>query len=397
MIFRYRAYDENGKKTTGSIESASIERAIEAIEAKGLVVEHVKEQRSFFKRQIDPALLANLSKNLSLYLKSGISIARAIGMLKHNYEHKKRLYLFLQQVEESIKKGDSLHNALRAQHYYTLPSFYLYTIDVSEKVSGLHSALEELSDLILRQEKIKREVVKAFIYPTFIILIAIGIVNFMLTSIVPKIVDMFAHNSAELPAVTKVTLALSSFVQQFGWFMTIGGVGSAVFIYMAYKQVDRFSFAVDGFMLKIPLIKDVILSMEIGRFSNIASLLLDKGIPYTQAIKFASNTFGNEKLKRVFLAASDEIVRGKSLTNSLAQQTSLPLPKDFINAVAVGEESSHLSYSLKMIAGFFEQKNKDKVDILLALLEPVLMLLVGGVVGFLVISMMLPIFSLSIS
>jgi general secretion pathway protein F len=397
MIFEYTAYDKQGEKKKGTFESNSIESAIFTLENGGLIVEKIKEQKSFFQSSLDPALLASISKNLALYIKSGITLHKALGLLKENYAHKKKVYQFLQTLEEAIKKGDSFYKALKDQTFFKIPNFYIFTIDVSEKISGLHSALDELADLINAQEKIKRDVIKAFIYPTFIFLLAVGIVNFMLTSVVPKIVDMFKQTNAELPTITKITLTASHIVQNFGWLITIVGVLSFVGFFMAYKRLDKFRYEFDAFLLSIPLAKDIIITFELSRFSSIMALLLEKGIPYAKALNFSSKTFNNEKLRVIFEQASHEVVEGKSFSNALLQQKALKLPRDFINSVSIGEESSHLSYSLKMISELFAQKNKDKIDIMLALLEPVLMLIIGGMVGFIVISMMLPIFSLSVS
>jgi len=395
-LFSYVGYDSSGKKVKDFIDASSIENAIAILEQQGLMVETIKPKKVAFARNIDNSLLATLSRNLALYLKSGISLVRAVSLLKSNYTNKKRVYEFLEYIESSLKKGDSFYKVLKEQKYFVIPNFYLFTIDVSEKISGLGNALDELAGLIQSSERIKRDIVKAFIYPSFIFLLAIGIVNFMLTSIVPQIVGMFEQSNAQLPTITVVTLALSNFVQSFGWLLFVGVFVAIGAFVASYKLVENFKYRVDSAILYIPLVKDMIITYELSRFSSIAALLLDKGIPYAKALNFAAKTFQNSKLMSIFEQASSEIIEGQSLSKSLASQNSLYLPKDFINAVAIGEESSHLSYSLKMIGDLFEQKNKDKIDIMLSLLEPVLMLFIGGIVGFIVISMMLPIFSLTV-
>ena len=153
---------------------------------------------------------------------------------------------------------------------------------------------------------------------------------------------------------------------------------------------------VDIFLLKLPLVKTILLNYELGRFCSVTSLLLKNGVPFAQTMNFSSKIFSNLLLQKVFENISNQIVEGKSFFDSVKSQEMIKLPSDFLSAVAIGENSSELPFTLETLAEFYEENNKDKIGILLSLMEPVLMVFVGGIIGFLVISMLLPIFSMSI-
>jgi len=267
---------------------------------------------------------------------------------------------------------------------------------MAEKSSNLTNTLLDLGEFISGVERLKKEVTKAFIYPGFIMLIAVVLVNFMLTSIVPNIVSIFESMGNELPASTKITLAISHFFQD--WGMIFFGIITAIFIIIGYmfSKGGRFRLAVDTISLKIPLVKTILMNFELGRFCRVSSLLLKSGVPFAQTIHFSSQIFSNLALKNGFQDISNKVIEGKPFFEAVKSVDSVKIPADFLSAVAIGEDSSELPFTLLTLSEFYETNNKDKISILLALMEPVLMVFIGGIIGFLVVSMLLPIFSISI-
>jgi type II secretory pathway component PulF len=303
----------------------------------------------------------------------------------------------LQEVARQIESGGSFYDALAAQSVYAIPAYFLHTIKVAQKSGNLEMVLLELSDYVQEQERIKRDVVKAFIYPSFILLIAVAMINFMLTTIIPKIVDMFESTKSELPTSTKITLALSHFFQAYSWLMLIVTIVLAAGLFLTWKQNERFGYLMDRLLLKTPLFGPMVAYMELGRFGRVMALLLQSGVPFAQALNYAAQTIGNRYLQKLFGKIAAQIVEGKSFTQAVRENVKKgDIPNDFINAVALGEKSSHLAFSLKSLSELYAQQNRDRIEVMLALLEPVLMLTIGGIIGFLVISMLLPIFSISL-
>jgi len=163
-----------------------------------------------------------------------------------------------------------------------------------------------------------------------------------------------------------------------------------------FAKQGKFRLLVDSLLLKIPLIKTILMNYELGRFCSVTSLLLKNGVPFAQTMNFSSKIFSNTLLQNAFENISNQIVEGKSFFDAVKSQNMIKLPPDFLSAVAIGEDSSELPTTLETLSEFYEENNKDKIDMLLSLMEPVLMIFVGGIIGFLVISMLLPIFSISI-
>jgi len=367
MTFRYKGYDRSGKRVKGVIEATGVEDAKEQLKQAGVLAESVKAGRNLFTSEIPPSLTAALGRNLSLYLKAGISLPRGLHLVAENYPARSKQHRFLEETARLIESGGSFYDALAAQSVYRV------------------------------QERIKRDVVKAFIYPTFILLIAVAMINFMLTTIIPKIVDMFEATKSELPVSTKVTLALSHFFQAYSWAMLIAAAIIAALLALSWKKSRRFGYIMDAALLKIPLFGNMITAMELGRFGRVMALLLQSGVPFAQALNYAAQTVGNRYLHKLFGKIATQIVEGKSFTQAVRENVKKgEIPNDFINAVALGEKSSHLAFSLKSLSELYAEQNRDRIEVMLALLEPILMLVIGGIIGFLVISMLLPIFSISL-
>jgi len=396
MIFYYNGFDKNGKNVKANITADTLADATEILQSNGILIESIKEKKTLFTPKIKNAELIIICRNLSIYLKSSIPLYQALALLKNSYENNKKMLLWLDALINSLKSGSTFFEALEHQNIFKLPQFFLYTIKVSEKSSSLAPTLKELSDFMNGIERIKKEVTKAFVYPGFIVLMSIVMINFMLTNIVPNIVDMFAHTGNELPASTQFTLAVSHFFQNYGLALLIIFLLTTSTLGFIWSRQGKFRLYVDIFLLKLPLVKTILLHYELGRFCSVTSLLLKNGVPFPQTMNFSSKIFSNLLLQKVFENISNQIVEGKSFFDSVKSQEMIKLPSDFLSAGAIGENSSELPFTLETLAEFYEENNKDKIGILLSLMEPVLMVFVGGIIGFLVISMLLPIFSMSI-
>ena len=396
MIFSFVGYDKSGKTIRSSINAESIAEAQDILLSRNILIEKIKEKKSFFTPKINSGELSIICRNLSIYLSSSIPLYQAIALLKNSYEKNKKILLWLESLVNDLKAGKTFFEALENQTIFKLPMYFLYTIKVSEKSSSLAPTLKELSAFISGIERIKKEVTKAFVYPGFIILISIILINFMLTNIVPNIVDIFESSGNELPQSTKITLAVSHFFQDYG--MLFFGTIVAAFALFGYifSMQGRFKFVIDTMLLKLPLVKTILMNFELGRFCKVSSLLLKSGVPFAETMNFSSKIFSNLALQEVFVDISSQIVEGKSFFEAVKSQKDVKIPSDFLSAVAIGEDSSELPYTLETLSEFYEENNKDKISILLSLMEPILMVFVGGIIGFLVISMLLPIFSISI-
>ncbi len=404
MIFGYKGFTKEGTKVKDRIEATSLVEARAKLKANGIIYQTLKEEKaSFFEKfdfssryKISPKELSTLSRELSMYIRSGISIVNAIGIVQTHYEKHKKMKLFLSTVNTHLSEGQNFYTALQEQKVVTLPNFFLESIKVSENGGLLDEVLLELSRFLKEQDKIHKEIRGAFAYPSFMIILSLVMIAFMLTFVVPQITGIFTSMHQELPLATRFVISAGAFFSNnFQYILATLFIGIVVFITLKKKSY-AFSFAVDSFILKLPLFGTLTMKSELARFAYIASLLLRSGVPFVQTINLSANILNNLPIKNYFSAASKEVVEGKLLSNSLVKYAK-QLDNSFIQAIALGEETSELESVLSNISELYFEENRDKTTLLLTLLEPALMLFVGGSIGFIVAAMLLPIFSMSIS
>ena len=404
MIYKYKGIDERGKKLSSKIEASSLAEAKSKLKKSGIIYTEIVEQRgslfqglSFKKKYaITPKELANLSRELAMYIKSGINIVQALKIVSNHYKNNKKIELFLNVVSTYIDEGETFYTALNKQDIITVPEFYKQSIKVSEDGGILDEVLLELSSFLKEQDKIKKEIKSAFAYPSFMIIVSLFMIAFMLTFVVPQITSIFSSMHQELPKPTQIVIALGDFFKNNFLYILSVIVGFITIFIITKKKNKKFAFMVDRLMLKLPFFGSMIQKSELARFSYMASLLTRSGVVFVQTINLSANILNNLVLKELFLNASKEVVEGKLLSTSL-NNSKQKIDFAFIQAVALGEETSEIEAVLKNISELYFEENRDKTSMLLTLLEPALMLFVGGSIGFIVSAMLLPIFSMSIN
>ncbi len=405
MLFKYSGVSKDGKKLKSQIEAKDKQEAKQKLKAQNIIYTTLEEDNfniSFFsnlkiKRKINSTILSDISRDLSIYLKSGISLVNSIKLIANRYKNNKKVYLFLDIVNSYLQEGKGFYSALEEQNVYELPTFYKQSIKVSETSGLLDSVLDELSAFLKDQEKIKKQTVSAIVYPSFMLVVSIFVVGFMLSFVVPKITSIFQQFDQELPAITSFVISAGDFMEKyFTLIMFISLVVIFAFIYIL-KTYEKIKFLFDRFLLRIPLFKTISLYSELSRFAYMNSILISSGVPTVQAFKLSSNILKNSVIKKVFIEATEKVVEGESLSKMLETSKVYKIETSFIQAIAIGEQTSQLHSVLKNLATVYNESNKNKISILLSLMEPVLMLLVGSIIGFIVIAMLLPIFSMSIA
>ena len=404
MIYRYKGIDEFGKKAKDKVEATSIAEAKAKLKAKKIIYETVEEESaSIFenfsfsrKYKIPPKELSSLSRELSMYIRSGITIVSALKIVQTHYEKNKKMKLFLTTVSTHLDEGKNFFTALDTQSIVILPEFYKQSIRVSESGGILDEVLLELSRFLKEQDRINKEIKGAFAYPSFMIIISLLMISFMLAFVVPQITGIFESMDQELPKPTIFVIAMGDFFNEY--FTTILGAifaGVATFMFFM-KRSYYFAYSIHSIMLKLPLFGEIVQKSELARFSYIASLLTRSGVPFVQTINLSANILNNLVLKELFSASAKKVVEGKLLSNAL-NDSKTKIDYAFIQSIALGEETSQVENVLTNVSELYFEENRDKISMLLTLLEPSLMLFVGGSIGFIVAAMLLPIFSMSIN
>ena len=403
MVFKYKGLDAEGKKSKGLIEAADLEDAKRRIKNKGIFYTSITEEGepllgSFSlkrKKTLTPTELSILSRDLSIYLKSGISIVNALRLASNQYSKNPKMSNFLNAIITLLDEGKSFHQALESQEIIELPDFYKQSIKVSENSGILEEVLLELSVFLKEQSRVSKQVQSAFAYPAFIIIVSLFMVTFMITFVVPKITGIFTQLGQKLPAITQFVIDLSDFFSSHYVMMTLSIVAVVTIFSALMKFNHKFKYMMHLIALKTPFFGDIVQSSELGRFSYIASVLIRSGVPFVQTVNLGANVLKNTVIKEKFLSASSKVVEGSKFSNAL-MKGGFEIDKSFVQAIALGEETSQVSNILQNLSDLYFEENRDKIGVFLSLLEPMLMLFVGGVIGFIVSAMLLPIFSMNI-
>jgi general secretion pathway protein F/type IV pilus assembly protein PilC len=330
-----------------------------------------------------------------MYIRSGITIVAALKIIQTHYEKNKKMKLFLSTVSTHLDEGNNFYSALEAQSIVILPDFFKQSIKVSESGGILDEVLMELSRFLKEQDAINKEIKGAFAYPTFMIVISLLMISFMLAFVVPQITGIFESMDQELPTPTKVVVAMGDFFNDnFVNILVVIAVLISMFM-LFMKKSYRFAYAVHSFVLRLPLFGQIAQKSELARFSYIASLLTRSGVSFVETINLSANILNNLVLKELFTSSAKKVVEGKLLSNAL-NDSDIKIDYAFIQAIALGEETSQVENVLTNVSELYFEENRDKISMLLTLLEPILMIFVGGSIGFIVAAMLLPIFSMSI-
>ena len=404
MIFKYKGIDASGKSVSDKVEALSVEEAKQKLKAKKIIYQSLNEDSpSIFenldfnrKYKIPVKELSSLSRELSMYIRSGITIVSALKIVQTHYEKNKKMKLFLTTVSTHLDEGKNFYTALESQTVVVLPEFFKQSIKVSESGGILDEVLLELSRFLKEQDRINKEIKGAFAYPSFMIIISLVMIAFMLTFVVPQITGIFEQMGQELPTPTKVVIAMGDFFNDnFKTILVIIFAIVAIFMFLMKKSYS-FAYGVHKFILKLPLFGEISQKSELARFSYIASLLTRSGVPFVQTVNLSANILNNLVIKELFTQASKKVVEGNLLSKSL-NESKIKIDHAFIQSIALGEETSQVENVLTNVSELYFEENRDKISMLLTLLEPALMLFVGGSIGFIVAAMLLPIFSMSIS
>lgn len=403
MIYKYKGIDAHGKKVSDKIEAQSLAEAKSKLKAKSVLYKSIEEDiPSFFdkidfsrKYKISPQELSVLSRELAMYIRSGITIVAALKVIQSHYDKNKKVKLFLTTLSTYLDEGKDFYSALEEQNVVELPVFFKESIKVSESGGLLDEVLMELSRFLKEQDKINKEIKSAFAYPSFMIVISLLMIAFMLTFVVPQITGIFESMNQKLPTPTIVVIALGDFFQNnFTLIMGVIFLFVVLFVLMM-KRSHAFAYKVHALLLKLPLFGAIIQKSELARFSYIASLLTRSGVPFVQTVNLSANILNNLVLKELFIDASKKVVEGKLLSKALNEED-IEIDYSFIQSIALGEETSEIESVLSNVSQLYFEENRDKISTLITLLEPSLMLFVGGTIGFIVAAMLLPIFSMSI-
>ena len=401
----YKAKRGPVEAVSGEVEADSEVQAVSKIEGMGLVPVSVVEKSAgervsglagstrkpaYPHTRIPAHNIDTFTRQMSSLIRAGIPILKALVLITEQTEN-----IALARVVDGLKKkveeGKMLSEALGA-HPALFNNLYISMVRSGEKGGVIDEVLVKLVEYRQRQEEIKRKIQTALAYPVLMMVVGAGTVFVMLTYFMPKLTALFRTMKQALPLPTRILIAISSFMSSYWYLFIIGGI-FLVAIFARIRKGSKKKFIFDMFLLRVPVINKFIKDSEIAKFARTLSMLLKNGISIHEGLKLAADTLDNEALKAGLAGVSGEIInQGSSLSTGLRK--SRLFPKFAVNMIAVGEEGGKLDESLGEVAMTYERDVDQAVKIMSALLEPLLILAVGTVVGFIVFAMLLPIFNI---
>ena len=392
--FVFKAMDVTGAKATGEVEADSQQAVADQLKARGLIVLDIaakrgsKELRLGFMDKIKPVDLTIMTRQLSTMVSSGMTILRALYVLEAQTESKP-LVEVLKKVRKDVEAGLPLSDALERHSKVFSPLFVAMT-RAGETGGMLEASLLRIATQLEAEDSLRRQVKGAMMYPAVVLGFAMCVLIGLVAFIVPVFVGVFKQFGGDLPAVTKVTVALSHILTT-KWYLLIGAVVGVVFAFRKWKGSEKGRAQWDAFRLRIPFkIGDIVQKISLARWSRTLSALITAGVPLLQALDITAKTAGNHVVEKAMADVIDSVKRGGTIADPLKHAS--VFPSMVTHMVGVGEETGALDQMLTKIADFYEDQVNAAVKSLTSILEPVMLVVVGGIVGFIVISMYMPLF-----
>jgi type II secretory pathway component PulF len=399
--YKYRAKKGPVDMVEGLIEAVTEEEAIEKISQLGLLPVHLEprvsddSQKAAVSRgysgRVRPREITLFSRQLSSLLKSGIPILTALDIIAEQSESS-NLKNILGEIKDKVRSGSTLSSALAA-YSRTFSALYVAMVHTGEDSGALPETLLKISEYRAKQEIMRARFRMAMAYPIMMAMVGIGTIVFMLTFVMPRLMRIFVNMGQSLPIPTKILIAISATLQQ-RWPLIILVIG-IVFIVLnrqSKTQIGKLSFSI--LKLRLPVIGKLVLKTELAQFTNTLGLLIRSGIPVLKAIDVSIPVLGNEVIKIQLRQSYKDLEQGGSFGRSL--KSSKLLPPFIANLIIVGEESGRLSEALAEITDTYEREVDEAMKTAANLLEPITILVMGLIVGFIVIAMLLPIFEINV-
>jgi type IV pilus assembly protein PilC len=390
----FKAMDITGAKATGEVEADSRQSVADQLKARGLIVLDIeakggsKEITLGFGNKVKPADLTIMTRQLSTMVSSGMTILRSLYVLEAQTESK-ALAEVLVKVRKDVEAGLPLSDALERHPKIFSPLFVAMT-RAGETGGLLESSLLRIADQLEAEDSLRRQVKSAMMYPAVVLAFAFIVLIGLVVFIVPVFVGVFEQFGGDLPAITKLTVGLSNLITQ-RWYLLIAGAAGAVWAFRRWKASDKGRGQWDAIRLRTPFkIGDIVQKISLARWSRTLSALVTAGVPLLQALDITAKTAGNRVVENAMGDVIESVKRGGTIAAPL--KSAPVFPGMVTHMVGVGEETGALDQMLTKIADFYEDQVNASVKSLTSILEPVMLVVVGGIVGFIVISMYLPLF-----
>ncbi|WP_160675221.1 type II secretion system F family protein [Clostridium sp. C8-1-8] len=393
--FKYKAMNENGERLQGTYTADSKDEVMEMISANNyypLLVEEINQGTTINLQMFDRVKIKDIAvfcRQFYTMLDAGVSINSSLNILARQLPNKK-LRETLSKVEDNVKKGETLSESMKLQGK-VFPDLLISMVETGEMSGNLDSVMLRMSTHFEKENKINNKVKSAMIYPTVLSVMAVSVVTILLTFVMPTFVDMFTQSGVQLPLPTKILLGISTGINNH-WLIILIILALAILGLRYYFKSDSGTLFVSKFKLTFPIIKGLNQKIIVSRFTRTLSTMLSSGVSLVQALETVSNVVGNKIAENKLLQIREELVKGEGLSKPIEEAGIFP--PMLASMIKIGEESGSLDDILNKTADFYDEEVETTIQTTTALLEPLLIVIMGVVVGFIVISIMLPMFTM---
>jgi type IV pilus assembly protein PilC len=390
--FIWEGKDKRGNKVRGKSLAANEASLRADLRRQGVAPTRVKTQSSVFRSggKVNALDIAVFSRQLATMMAAGIPMVQAFEIIGNGHE-KPAMQKLVLDIKANIEGGSTLHESL-AKHPLYFDDLFVNLVEAGEQAGALETLLDKIATYKEKTEALKKKIKKALFYPIAVLAVAVIVSTVLLIFVIPQFESLFKGFGADLPAFTQMVVNLSRFMQHQGW-MVIIAIGGAIYAFMYFHKRSRnMRRYLDRMMLKFPVIGPILVKSAIARFARTLSTMFAAGVPLVEAMQSVAGATGNIVYEEGTLRMKDEVATGQRLQRAM-ENTGL-FPNMVVQMIAVGEESGSLDTMSAKVAEFYESEVDNAVDSMSSLMEPIIMAVLGVLVGGMVIAMYLPIFKL---
>ena len=401
-VFQYKAASIDGEVFNGTLSGTSREQVVAQLQALGQIPIHVNEStqpgskkrsRSLIRRgtgRITDQHISNATRELATLLRAGLPLDRALSILSSLSEGE-RMKQLLVEIREQVKGGATLADAMQAQEG-VFSRFYLNLLRAGEAGGALEVVLERLAEHMEQSREVQDTLLSALIYPAILIFVAVISIFILLGYVVPQFTELFEGVGQVLPLPTRITIATGEFLQSFGWVLVLLAAAAAWRVrYQLSQPKGRYQW--HARFLKLPLAGSIITKIEVTRFARTLGMLLHNGVPLLKALSIVKDTVDNRVIADGLERVASSLKEGQSLAEPLAEVAHFPAFA--VHMIRVGEESGRLEDILQQVAQVYERETQTTIKRALALLEPILILVLGMVIAGVIISILMAILGIN--
>ncbi len=396
-MFNYKARSVSGQLMQGQIEADNEKALATKLSSQGLMLiksEEVKKKTAFKEtlsrfKKVSLKALSIFARQFSTMIDAGVSLVKCLDVLSQQTEDEK-LRGILKEVRQNVEDGSTLANAFN-KHRQVFGELFVNLVHAGEIGGVLDEVMQRLATFFESEQKIRSKVKSAMTYPAIILFVAVSVTIFLIVYVLPTFISMFEGMEIELPKTTKMLLWLSNAIRGY-WYLFVVGLIVFIIAFARFITTPQGKRLFDRFILKFPVFGPLIKKIAISRFARTLSTLLSSGVPVLQALDVVARAAGNDVISQAILKARTSIREGESIASPLSETDIFP--PMVTQMISVGEETGNLDTMLEKISDFYDLEIETTVASLTSLLEPLLMVAMGFIVGFIVISMFMPLFTM---